>query len=139
MSFTGGCYKEFRYLTERELIARFLHPDLENKPKQEQKKLIEDQSLSNYCCNIDGQYFSDDKVGNFINKIFGNYWHSINVYSTRNEAGSKAASMNVPYYHHVGIVNSCGHGGHDSMGTALEEKHYKWRVEQNKMRFEGRK
>jgi hypothetical protein len=129
MSFTGGCYKEFRYLSERELIARFVnYPTWSSKTKEEKAALINDQSLNNYCCRVGGE---DIMIQDFsiIEKILGNYWYSIHIVAPRK--GDKRYSM----YESVSSVNGCGVPSNGSFGTSLTKKEFTEKLESNKTYF----
>jgi len=140
LNHTGFCYAEMRYLSERELVDRFLFGEKADVMSFDEK--VEAAKNRGYptgvgeieypaCCKIDGEPFMLDKFSKFTNKTFvGRYLFKFEGYIPIKRSNSTTRH---PYEYIISAVNSCGGVmGADSTSIDVSKTSYENHLEMNK-------
>lgn len=101
---TGFCYRELRYLSEREILDRYLlGPEWPQMTLQQRQEYL--SQVVNYpnCCRVDDRPQGMDFPNLLINALFGKYFFSIStIFPTY------ARPEHDPYYQIISDIDACG-------------------------------
>ncbi len=140
LNHTGFCYAEKRYLSERELVDRYLFGEKADAMSFEEK--VEAAKHRSYptgvgeieypaCCKIDGEPFMLDELSRFANKTFiGKYLFEFEGYIPIKRSNSTTRH---PYEYIISAVDSCGGvTGADSTSIDVSKSSYENALERNR-------
>lgn len=136
LNHTGFCYSEMRYLSERELVDRYLFGKKADTMTLEEKVEKTQEQGGEYpnCCRLNGQFFKDYE--GFINNIFGNYVYEVEEHFLQINPIEKKYPYEVVY----SSMNACGENrGLDKFSTTDDEKNYKFNIKMIKQHWEGKR
>jgi len=133
LNHTGFCYAEKRYLSERELVDRYLFGAKADVMSFEEKVsyVANRWNGAEYpaCCKIDGEPFMLDKFSRFTNKTFvGRYLFELERYIPVVETYGRH-----PYENRITALDSCGKTmGADSTSIDVSKASYENSLERNR-------
>lgn len=141
LNHTGFCYSKMRYLSERELIDRFLFGENANRlSTSEKEKLIVQRKkkntsyiIENYpeCCRIKGQIHRPSELEYFLNNMFGWYFYDLHVISSRHEDNITRYTFDEPYRQANINLGTCGLSTRGSLGANISKDYYKSLLKKN--------
>lgn len=124
LNFSGFCYSEFRYLSERELVKNFLF----GADNSESSEIILAQKLKETrggefpsCCRVDGEPWSLSLGDKILNKIAGRYFYLIRTNFPNSHVQGDEDSYVITDY----SVDACGIKSYDSSSEFITEPVYK--------------
>lgn len=127
LNFTGFCYSEFRYLSDKELIDRYLfgNQGLKLTFEAKQKKLKEEND-GKYpeCCRVDNDPWWIKRLDKILFSFFGFSYYEL--YTVLPQKGSDA-----PFYEQYILANSCGSKFADEYGMSISEEEYASQLKYN--------
>ena len=124
LNLSGFCYKEKRYIPERELIDRYLsmQPLLNGKSR----------SLDDYpnCCKITLHSSSNSGIGILLNSIIFNLvFYEVVTYFPREDVSSHPKNS---FYQSYGSIDSCGTQTIPGYGISMSREEYESYTNRNK-------
>lgn len=132
LNHTGFCYTEGKYLSDQEIIDRFLFRQAAADMSFEEKA----NALKNrnggsypYCCRLKNDPLLLDWFDEFVNKLFGRYLLEVEIISQNDDMTSRNSD---PYRTDHITITSCGVPGHDSYGQSISEYTYELKISENK-------
>ncbi|MGE4313129.1 MAG: hypothetical protein AB7E85_02500 [Pseudobdellovibrionaceae bacterium] len=139
LNHTGFCYSEGRYLSENELIDRYLFgPDAKQMSQEEKTEASKNREYPTgigeiaypECCSAKDGHFLNNKVSHFLNRTFlGKYLFEVTAYFP---VKGKELSSEYHYIEIITHVDACGRSiSGDSLAIGLNEGQYKNALKRN--------
>lgn len=118
LNFTGFCYSEVRYLTDREITHSGMFNSSAEQKQSDLAKLD--------CCQITGEPSSWSFWTSIINKLLGNYRYEVVSYLR----GSEPHEISNEFFVRLVTVNSCGLDPYYVAGASVTREIYELRTNQ---------
>lgn len=139
---TGFCYSEMKYLSERQLIDRYLFGRMGAEGTDGEKITLLEQRNSDdryldkieeypACCRVTGQVQRSSILDRVLNNSFGFFLYQLEMSSVRLDIGVLNGDSDPSYYKSYASINACGLGSPYSYGSPESEESYHFDIQRN--------
>ncbi len=144
LNHTGFCYSQFKYLSNKELLDRFIFGDKANKMNEEEKKAFVEKRWNGAvypdCCRIKSEtvFLKNNPFRFWDITLVGQYLYEIRYLMP--ETRRLENTTREPFLINISALNSCGYqvgGGHRSIDISITD--YNNALDRNKQYWKDNK